>query len=286
MKTLNNSLAARLTDSVTTFAVCYRVTRSDSVVMGFTSLDQDLVLDNVAYAAASGLSHSAIEGSADLRVDNLDIEGMLSNDAITEADLLGGVYDGALVDVFLVDYLDFPESVSAADVVWLRTAFIAEVRQNGGTFVAELRGLTDKLTTAPLELYTPSCRVKRLGDGRCRVDTTPFTFDYSVAVVQSSRRFTHGGAAQADGYFRYGILTWNTGSNAGREMSIKSYVGGVLELLEPMPAGVQAGDTFSVVRGCDRQFATCRDVFDNVANFRGEPPHLLPGVDKITVPLA
>jgi hypothetical protein len=41
------------------------------------------------------------------------------------------------------------------------------------------------------------------------------------------------------------------------------------------------GDAFVATRGCDRQFSTCRDVFNNVKNFRGEPPHLLPGEDKI-----
>ncbi|MEE9451185.1 MAG: phage BR0599 family protein [Gammaproteobacteria bacterium] len=39
------------------------------------------------------------------------------------------------------------------------------------------------------------------------------------------------------------------------------------------------GDAYSVYRGCNKTLGTCRDVFGNVVNFRGEPH--LPGVDQI-----
>ena len=38
-----------------------------------------------------------------------------------------------------------------------------------------------------------------------------------------------------------------------------------------------AGDTFSVVAGCDKKFATCKAKFANALNFRGFPH--LPGND-------
>ena len=42
-------------------------------------------------------------------------------------------------------------------------------------------------------------------------------------------------------------------------------------------------DTLSLVAGCDRRFATCKDRFSNKDSFRGFPH--IPGMDKaLTVP--
>jgi uncharacterized phage protein (TIGR02218 family) len=282
MKTLTTNIVA---EAVTTLALCYRLTRTDGVVLTFTSLDKDLLLGGVTYRATTSLSSTAIESTADLRVDNLDVEGILSDDSITAEDLLRGVYDNTLVEVFLVDYVSPPTTITPQTVLWLRSAYIAEIRITEGKFVAELRGLASKLATVPMEVYTPTCRVKKLGDARCNVNTAAYSFSYTVVAKLSERSFTHNSTVQADGYFQFGTLKWTTGANFGREASIKTYASGVIELLEPLPFALAVGDAFTAIRGCNRQFATCRDVFNNVANFRGEPPHLLPGIDKLISPM-
>lgn len=65
--------------------------------MGFTDFDRDLVFDAVTYKAASGFTATAIEGQLGLAVSNLDVQGALSSDALTEDDLHGGRYDDAAV---------------------------------------------------------------------------------------------------------------------------------------------------------------------------------------------
>jgi uncharacterized phage protein (TIGR02218 family) len=52
-----------------------------------------------------------------------------------------------------------------------------------------------------------------------------------------------------------------------------------IELWQAMAADVVAGDGFTVTRGCDKQFATCRDRFANAVNFRGFP--YMPGNDAV-----
>ena len=54
----------------------------------------------------------------------------------------------------------------------------------------------------------------------------------------------------------------------------------LVTLVLAMPAAVQVGDTFSIVAGCRKRLEDCRDKFDNVLNFRGEPHR--PGVDALT----
>jgi uncharacterized phage protein (TIGR02218 family) len=46
-----------------------------------------------------------------------------------------------------------------------------------------------------------------------------------------------------------------------------------------MALPIAPGDTFAVTAGCDKRFATCRDRFDNVLNFRGFPH--IPGNDFV-----
>lgn len=81
------------------------------------------------------------------------------------------------------------------------------------------------------------------------------------------------------GYFDYGVLTMTSGLNNGLSMEVKTYTVGQIVLQLPFPYAVAPGDTYSLTAGCDRSFATCKDRFNNVLNFRGEP--YVPGLDKL-----
>lgn len=81
------------------------------------------------------------------------------------------------------------------------------------------------------------------------------------------------------GYFDFGVVTWTSGLNVGLSMEVKNYAPTLITLALPMPFAIQVGDTYSMHAGCDKQLATCRDRFNNVIRFRGEP--YLPGVDKV-----
>ena len=50
-----------------------------------------------------------------------------------------------------------------------------------------------------------------------------------------------------------------------------------IELWRRPAEDIAEGDTFRIVAGCDKQFATCRSKFANTANFRGFPH--VPGND-------
>jgi uncharacterized phage protein (TIGR02218 family) len=50
-----------------------------------------------------------------------------------------------------------------------------------------------------------------------------------------------------------------------------------LELWQRMAEAIEPGDDFEIRAGCDKQFATCKAKFDNIANYRGFPH--IPGND-------
>lgn len=80
--------------------------------------------------------------------------------------------------------------------------------------------------------------------------------------------------------FDGGTLTMTSGQNAGFSQDVKSYVTGQLTLVLPLPYPASSGDTYTLVQGCGKDFfSDCRDRFDNVLNFRGEP--YVAGLDKL-----
>ena len=103
MKSLTTAMQLHLAGEVTTLATCWKLTRRDGAVMGFTDHDQSITVGEVTYQAESGFTPSAVHSSSALNVDNLDVEGMLDNAAISEADVLAGRYDYAEISIFRVN---------------------------------------------------------------------------------------------------------------------------------------------------------------------------------------
>jgi hypothetical protein len=88
--------------------------------------------------------------------------------------------------------------------------------------------------------------------------------------------------AYSIGYFAYGKVSFTSGQNAGFAMEVKTFAPGVVTLAMPLPYPIAVGDTYTIVAGCDKTFATCRDRWNNVLFFRGEP--YIPGQDTILKP--
>ena len=273
MKTISAELNSHLLEETTTLATCWKLARRDGVSLGFTSHDRDLVIDAITYKAATGFTPSMIASSGNLAVDNLDVEGMLSDEAITETDIHAGLYDFAEIAIFQVNYADLSQGK-----LRLRLGWLGEVSYGSNKFIAEVRGLTQKLTKTLGELFSPACRAS-LGDTRCKVNLSTYTFTGAITSVTSNSVFKDTSRSETSGYFDYGVITFTSGANDGLAMEVKSFVGKTITLVMPMPFTVAVSDTYSISAGCDKTFETCIARFDNAINFRGEPH--LPGIDKM-----
>jgi uncharacterized phage protein (TIGR02218 family) len=278
MKQISTQLAAHLAQDVTTLAMCWKLMRRDATVLGFTDHDRDIVFNGVSYQAATGFTPSAIQTTGGLSVDNLDVEGMLSAGSITEADILAGLYDFAEIEIFQVNYTDLTQGALA-----LRRGWLGEVSFYKQQFIAEVRGLTQRLSQTIGELYSASCRAT-LGDGRCKIDLGVYSVTGSISGVPFGQQFIDSGRYEASGSFSCGTIGFTGGANAGLSMEVKEYIytagiGGQFALALPMPYPVAAGDTYSLSMGCDKTMQTCFQRFNNVVNFRGEP--LVSGLDRM-----
>lgn len=276
MKTVGSSLLAHYAaaQGVTTLARCWKCTRSDAAVFGFTNHDVDIVFGGVTYLAASGFTQSAIEGKLDLSVANLEVSGVLDSSCITEADLLAGKWDNAQVEIFEVNYADL-----TMGRMMLPGGRIGNVSTGRVAFTAELRGLGQALQQPVGEVYAAACTA-RLGDARCGIALEGYRVTGAVTTATSWRVFADSSRIEVDDYFGSGVVTWLTGANAGLSMEIAAYVAKVFTLHLAMPYAVALGDTYSVVPGCrKRRTEDCRDKFANVVNFRGFPD--VPLNDKV-----
>lgn len=273
MKIISAELTAHLAGEVTTLAMCWKLTRTDSVVMGFTDHDKDLEIDGVDYSASSGFTPTAVANTSNLSVDNLDVDGMLDADVISEEDVMAGIYDFAEIEVFQVNYSDLTQGI-----LQLRRGWLGEVTLKNHQFVAEIRGLTQRLSQNIGELYSPSCRA-RLGDSRCKVNMATHTHTGTITSVESNSVLYDTARTEDNGIFTFGKITFTSGGNNGLSMEVKEYTVGKLVLALPMPYTAMAGDSYSIEEGCDKTLATCKNTFNNVVNFRGEPH--VPGLDRI-----
>lgn len=274
MKQISTELAAHIASEVTTLATCWKLTRRDSIVFGFTDHDTDIIIDSVIYKAASGFTPSAIQNSSSLSVDNLDIEGMLSAGNVTEADIMAGLYDFAEIEIFQVNYNDITQGN-----LKLRRGWLGEVSIINQQFVAEVRGLTQRLSQTIGELYSASCRAT-FADSRCKIDPTTYTVTGTVSRVASNREFVDFTRTETSSLFNFGKITFSSGANNGLSMEVKEFIsGGKVILVLPMPYSINAGDSYSMIQGCDKTLQTCTGQYNNVVNFRGEPH--VPGLDSM-----
>jgi hypothetical protein len=178
MKTgISAALLAHYAQGTTSLCTCWKVTRTDEVVLGYTDLDRDVTFEGVTYLASSGFSPSNFESQSRLAVDNLEAVGVLDSESLTVEDLAAGVWDFALVEVFRVNWRDL---TMGRDLPM--SGRLGAVDQSRNTFKAELRGLTNAYAQTAGSVCQPACRAT-LGDARCQVNLAPFTVTGTLESV-------------------------------------------------------------------------------------------------------
>ncbi|MBR9826733.1 MAG: DUF2163 domain-containing protein [Alphaproteobacteria bacterium] len=162
MRTLCEMMQADLDSGVTTHCRCWRVTRADGEVHGFTDHDRDLSFEGLTYSGASGFGLSELEQATGLQAGQGELVGAMRSDHLSEAQLLAGLWDAAKVELWRVDWRD-PERR-----VHLASGRLGEVTLQDGRFQAQWLGPAARLDTVIGRQFTRRCDA-RLGDARCQV---------------------------------------------------------------------------------------------------------------------
>lgn len=284
MTTMSAQLKADYAAGTRTIARCWRLERRDGLVRTVTNIDENITYLGEVYEARPGVSPAAMQQAPDASVANSEIVGAMATDSIEEDEIVAGLWDGAFVTIFELNY----RALSHGRAI-IGTGTIGNVQAGRLTFNAELRGLAQYLQQVIGELYTKNCQAT-LGDNNCRVDLGPFTETGTLSAAASRRVVTDSARGEAADWYGAGVLTMIDGLNAGISMEIAEFTGGEFQLALPLPFNPSIGDQYQVVAGCRKRHARnllnpagvsdCKDKFDNVINFYLGFP-FVPGGDKV-----
>lgn len=262
---VSTAMASHLAQDVSTLAYLWKVIRQDGEIFGFTNHDQPITYEGLTYEAATGFMPSAVTTTSGLSVDDVELEGVLSSEAISQDDLLIGRWDGAEVWLYQVNY-----KALADGAIIVRRGWTGEVRAGQLSFITELRGMTQRLAQQIGQNYSPSCRAD-FADSRCKLNLANYRVTGAVTDVNSRRSFVDDSRSESRKYFNAGLIRFTSGENAGSSREVKYFSEGTIICELPFAFDISIGDTYELWRGCDKRLQTCRDKYNNVINFRGEP---------------
>lgn len=178
-------------NETTTTCLCWRLVRTDGVVIGVTDHDAAIALSGLIFEPGAALDAGRFTSTRGLNPSRADAGGALSSEALTEATLSAGLWDGARVDVFRADWAN-PD---AHMQVW--SGRLSEITQTGTGFTAELVSLKADLERPVGRVFSRRCDAV-LGDARCGIEALGRTCDQrfdtcreAFGNVRNFRGFPH-----------------------------------------------------------------------------------------------
>ncbi|NJK36136.1 MAG: DUF2163 domain-containing protein [Oscillatoriales cyanobacterium SM2_2_1] len=273
MLNLSDRFRQNIESETPSLARFWLITRKDGVSLAYTNHDEPVAVGGVVYLPLDGFTANNTNQTNTLAVDNTEISSVLTDDRITEKDLIGGVFDSARVDIFDANPLEPPGGIGENPLAYipiLINGVLGRVETTDIDFRAEVSSRLFRLDQKIGELTSKSCRAQ-LGDNRCTVNLTPFTFTGTVTQIVSPIFFFSLGLSQPFQFFSNGLITFTSGANEGFETEVAFSTIDQVLLFEEPPNDLSIGDTYTIVAGCNKSREVCRDKFQNAINFQGEP---------------
>lgn len=262
----SDALKDILASNVTHIIPIWKMVAQDSTVAAYAAHTRVLIFEGTTYNVAP-IEISTTSQSIGLKSNTSQLTGTFDN-IITRADVEAGKWQGATITLQYVNYLDLTMGSTGKQV-----GRAGKFDLIGETFKVELRSLASLLGQTIGELTSPTDR-NSFPSG---VDPADFTVNRTVTAVVDRRTFSVSGSFDEQ-YYRYGLVTWSTGNNAGLSMEVQESTGAQILLQLPMPDDIQIGDTVDCLAGYDGSRNQNRDRFDDVINFNAESD--LPGLKK------
>lgn len=280
------ALAAFLNSATACYmADLYTITLSGGTVLRYTGASIAALVNGVTYAAGPIITRGKTKLSVGISVDTLDMT-IAADSTVTVNGvpilqfIAAGGFDGATV---LLERA-FAASPASAWVgkLALFSGRVSDIptasRYQATVNVASDSELLNVMV--PRNVYQPGCN-NTLFDGACTLSKASYAVAATATSATDATRATFSaGLAQGDGYFSQGWAVGVTGANAGVARTIKKHASAALTTIQPWPAAVTAGDTFTVYPGCDKQQTTCNTKFANLSHFRGQP--YVPAPETVT----
>jgi hypothetical protein len=189
MKVIDSTLDTHMQGITTSMTTCWKLKRTDGVIIAATSLDIDVPFDLVddgesdgllIYKSDTGFNRTALESTADFKVGNMEIQGIIESTTITKEDIRAERYDFAQVWIFQVNWKNLTHKE-----IKLQTGFLGRISIHDNLFVAEFRDLLELFLNEIGDIVVEECPVD-LFDSKCKVIEVPTNWQGTTAVTETN----------------------------------------------------------------------------------------------------
>lgn len=168
MRNIPTALATHLEGELLTLCDCLSIERNDGIVVRMTNHDKNVTVNGNVYYAGATFNTSALKSSADLSVDNVQLDVGLDGELISKTDLDSDLFKRARFEILTVNWETPGDGAMVLARGWIGDITI----RNTAQATLQLRGLTQALQRNFLSYYSPTCRAA-FGDTKCGVPATP-----------------------------------------------------------------------------------------------------------------
>jgi len=283
MKPASSQLISLLASRQFFTADLYQFSLSGGGELYYCGGDKDIIWNSVTWSAGGTTgpyfdrkdSKAKCHWKIGVAVDTLVFDILPGTSAVFGDPFLSaiiqGVFDGAEITLYRA-FMPTYGNVAAGTVIMF-AGRVAEIDASSSLATFSINSHLELLNqNLPRNLYQSGC-LNTLYDSACTLNSASFTVTGS-ALTGSTASVVNAALSEATGYFDLGIVSFTSGANNGISRTIKAYVQGTpstISTIAPLPSAPNAGDTFSLVPGCDKQQSTCQNKFSNLTNFRGFP---------------
>ncbi len=250
---------------ITSIATCWQIILSNGIIKYYTDHDVDICIGDKLYMANCSFSPSALSAQNNFAADNFELQGIISPQSFTEAQLLQGILDDAKIVFFKVNY-NAPYTQ-----YFLRCGVFGEIRIVKNTFIAEVRSQSQLLENKIGQVYSPFCRAN-FCDAQCTLNAQNYSHHATIEAVLEHNIITYSACSDIalNPYsLEHGHVIFPKYSK--HRYNIKTHEDNKLILYDAPCYNIKVGDAIMLFEGCDKHNNTCAQRFKNIINFRGEP---------------
>ena len=226
-----------------------------------TSYDKPIRIDDKVYQSGyvlNSLQLTNIEktGSIELQIYNDEKENNFDLEYLSSAKVI--------IKIAILSQLDKNAVIF--------NGFVSQINLESNIITITALPNLSKLNSSFCQLYSPLCR-ECIGSRKCGIDINQYKATGFITNIIADNCFQGNHQANKSttiGYYRYGVVKFTSGKLRGLSMQIKDEIDGSIYLLQNTKM-LATGDEYEIYAGCDKTLATCKEKFNNVINFRGEP---------------
>lgn len=246
-----------------------KITRLDGTIKRIADAQSDVTISgDGTYTPVAGCELKAVKHGLNGMVPSSQMDFAHSSDGFfVSRDIVGGLYDGASVVIYLVNRSDLSATPGllfagtiqgvAASADGAGSFTFKGFAANSETFIRTFNPMCDT------DLFSPLCQ---LSESAFDVDGTVTAivdrYNATISLVSPPADFYfNDGVGRVPGKPAFKIANWFQSSGQLTTYRRNSFL-------------FDVGDTVTLWPGCDKRYSTCRDKFSNTINFQGFPHYL------------